>query len=152
MISRTFFFWTPQPPWSEKPLFSVVVYYNYQYLHQAVFRFMGEHSQIWLCLVLIIAKRGWWVQELAARSCICFGHSNHYVAQIYTYHYVIISNRLCPHILNWTGVYNQVVRWSHQCIQTQRHKGESLKEKFFRIIPFIVCCLHVCMPLSELYQ
>ena len=32
---------------------------------------------------------GWWVPELTARSCICFGHSNHYVAQIYPHQYVI---------------------------------------------------------------
>ena len=45
MINRTFFFWTP-PPMKREVAFSVVVYDNYQYLHQAASRFMGECSQI----------------------------------------------------------------------------------------------------------
>ena len=37
-----------------------------------------------------------------------------------------IFNRQCPHILYWTGVCKQVVKWSQQCIQT--HKGQNIDE------------------------
>ena len=49
----------------------------------------GECSQIWLFLVLI-SYCGWWLSQITVRSRICFGHSSHFVAQIYTHHYVII--------------------------------------------------------------
>ena len=43
MINRIFFF-EPFPPMKREADFSVVVYGNYQYLHQAASRFMGGNA------------------------------------------------------------------------------------------------------------
>ena len=126
--------------------FSVIVYDNYQYLHQAASRFMGGCSQISLFLVLI-SYCGWWLPQVTARSCICFGHSSHFVAQIYTHHLIPVGYVL----LELEGVYYRTaqvwfwvpctessmtmkgclcsvwiffwvndLRWSQKYIQTQR--------------------------------
>ena len=147
MINRTFLFWT-LPPMKREVAFSVVVYDYYQYLHQAASHFMGggEYSQIYLFLVLS-RYCGW---QATARSCICFGPSSHFVAEIYTHHYVIIPIGYV--LMHWIGgsilstahtwfwvpciessitmevwhcsvwIFFSVndLRWSQQCIRTQR--------------------------------
>ena len=48
--------------------------------------------------MLLISYCGWWI---TAWSCICFGHSSHFVAQIYTHHFIIIPIGYV--LMHWNG-------------------------------------------------
>ena len=69
IINRTFFFWNLSHPMKQEVAFSVVVYHNYQYLHQAISRFMGG-MQSNLIVWVLITYCGWWLSQVTARSCI----------------------------------------------------------------------------------
>ena len=91
----------------------------------------GECSQIQLFLVLI-SYYGWWLLGVTARSCICFGLWPRYNSPLCN-----ISNRLCPASID-------LITTLHS--STMRSPWESERESlFFWIVPFIACCLYICM-------
>ena len=133
----------------------------------------GECSQIQLFLVLI-SYCGWWLLQVTATSCTCFGHSSHFVAKIYIHHYVTIplvyvlmfwlGGCILSWLLNYTGMILSSLYWkfhhneglslwiSFWVMITTAHSNtktgpwNSERESFFFwIVSFMVCCLYVWM-------
>ena len=81
--------WTLPPPWSEKSLSQWFYVIIINIFTKRLLASWGGCSQIWLFLVLI-SYCEWWFPQVTARSCISFGHTSHFVTQIYTNYYVVI--------------------------------------------------------------